>query len=381
MTTMNVPLLDLSLQNEPLQGEIMEAISRVIKSNGFILGAEVQGLETKIAEYCGAKYAIGVSSGTDALLISLMALDIGPGDEVITTTFSFFATAGAIARLGAKPVLVDIDPVTYNIDPAKIEEKITSRTRAILPVHLYGQCADSEPIWEIAKKHKLKVIEDAAQTIGAQYRDGRRAGNLGDLGCFSFFPSKNLGCFGDGGMVVTNQTELYEKVRILRVHGSKPKYYHSLVGGNFRLDSLQAAILNVKFSMLEDWHEQRRENVKRYNEMFSNTNLVKNNFVQLPVAVYEDSGVKNYHIFNQFVVRVSKRDALREYLKEKGIGSEVYYPVPFHLQDCFQSLGHKAGDFPEAEKAANDTLALPVFPGLTQAQQENVVKQITTFFE
>ncbi len=378
---MNVPLLDLSLQNEPLQGEIMEAISRVIKSNGFILGAEVQGLETKIAEYCGAKYAIGVSSGTDALLISLMALDIGPGDEVITTTFSFFATAGAIARLGAKPVLVDIDPVTYNIDPAKIEEKITSRTRAILPVHLYGQCADSEPIWEIAKKHKLKVIEDAAQTIGAQYRDGRRAGNLGDLGCFSFFPSKNLGCFGDGGMVVTNQTELYEKVRILRVHGSKPKYYHSLVGGNFRLDSLQAAILNVKFSMLEDWHEQRRENVKRYNEMFSNTNLVKNNFVQLPVAVYEDSGVKNYHIFNQFVVRVSKRDALREYLKEKGIGSEVYYPVPFHLQDCFQSLGHKAGDFPEAEKAANDTLALPVFPGLTQAQQENVVKQITTFFE
>lgn len=380
MTIMNVPLLDLSFQNEPLQGEIMEAISRVIQSNGFILGSEVKNLETRIAEYCDTKYAIGISSGTDALLISLMALDIGPGDEVITTTFSFFATAGAIARLGAKPVFVDIDPVTYNIDPEKIEEKITSRTRAIIPVHLYGQCADSEPILKIAEKHNLKVIEDAAQTIGAQYRDGRKAGNLGDLGCFSFFPSKNLGCFGDGGMVVTNQTELNDKIRILRVHGSKPKYYHPLIGGNFRLDSLQAAVLNVKLGLLDDWHEQRRVNAKMYNELFLQSDLVKNNSVQLPVAVYEDSGAKNYHIYNQFVIRVPQRDALREFLKEKGIGSEVYYPVPFHLQECFQSLGYKAGDFPEAEKAAKDTLALPVYPGLTKDQQEYVVEQIALFF-
>jgi len=377
---MNIPLLDLNFQHQPLQEEIAKAISQVIESNAFIMGPDVGKLESRIAEYCKTRFAVGVSSGTDALLIALMALEIGPGDEVITTPYTFFATAGSIARTGAYPIFVDIDPVTYNIDPAKIEEKITARTKALLPVHLYGQCADSDALLEIAKNHKLSVIEDAAQSLGAQYQDGRRAGNMGDLGCFSFFPTKNLGCFGDGGMVVTNNQDLHEKLEILRVHGSRPKYYHQRVGGNFRLDSLQAAVLNVKLPHLEDWHRQRRENAANYENLFRSTHLVKDNKVGLPAAVYADSGVVNHHIYNQFVIRVAERDTLRDYLREKGVSTEVYYPVPLHLQHCFQYLGYKKGDFPESEKAARETLALPIFPGLKQSQQEYVVAQIASFF-
>ena len=377
---MNVPLLDLSYQHQPIREDIASAISRVVDSNAFILGKEVSKLEKQIADYCGVDFAIGVSSGTDALLISLMAIGIGPGDEVITTPYTFFATVGCIARLGAKPVFVDIDPATYNIDPGKIEEKITSKTKAILPVHLYGQCADSAAISSTAKKHNLYVVEDAAQAIGTQYRDGRKAGNLGDLGCFSFFPTKNLGCFGDGGMVVTNHPEMNERVRILRVHGSKPKYYHKLIGGNFRLDSLQAAVLNVKFPCLEDWNRQRRENALSYEALFKENCSTQTQKIQLPQAVYSGSGVPNHHTYNQFVIRVSERDALREYLREKDIGTEVYYPLPLHFQQCFRYLGHKEGDFPESEIAAKSTLALPIFPGLKPEQQEYVVKQIKTFF-
>ncbi len=377
---MKVPLLDLSHQHQPIQEDIANAISQVVSSNAFILGPEVSILEKQIADYCGVDFAIGVSSGTDALLVSLMAIGVGPGDEVITTPYTFFATAGCIARLGAMPIFVDIDPVTYNIDPEKIVEKITSKTKAILPVHLYGQCADSAAILNIAKNHNLYVVEDAAQAIGAQYSDGRKAGNLGDLGCFSFFPTKNLGCFGDGGMVVTNHPEMDERIRVLRMHGSKPKYYHPFIGGNFRLDSLQAAILNVKFPCLEGWNRQRQKNARHYEALFNGTDLVQTQKVQLPESTYSDAKVPNYHTYNQFVIRVPDRDALREYLREKDIGTEVYYPVPLHLQQCFHYLGHKKGSFPTSEMAANSTLALPIFPGLKKEQQEYVVQQIKSFF-
>jgi dTDP-4-amino-4,6-dideoxygalactose transaminase len=378
---MNVPLLDLNHQHQPLHDEIVQAMSRVVDSNAFVLGPEVTRLESQVAEYCETRFAIGVSSGTDALLVSLMAIGLGPGDEVITTPYTFFATVGSITRLGAKPVFVDIDPVTFNIDPAKIEEKITPRTKVILPVHLYGQCADSEAILSLAEKHDLYVIEDAAQAIGAQYRDGRKAGNMGDLGCFSFFPTKNLGCFGDGGMVVTNHPEMNDRVRMLRVHGSQPKYYHQLVGGNFRLDALQAAVLNVKFPHLEEWNQQRRQNAARYEMLFKESCLTEAEKVHCPKAVYADSGVLNHHTYNQFVIRVADRDALWEYLRDQEIGIEVYYPVPLHLQQCFHYLGHREGDFPESERAAKETLALPVFPGLKLEQQEYVVQQIQTFYK
>ena len=377
---MNIPLLDLSYQNAPLEGEISQAITRVIKKSAFILGAEVQNFEKKVADYCGTRFAIGVSSGTDALLVSLMGLDVQPGDEVITTPFSFFATAGCISRLGARPVFVDIDPVTFNIDPDRIEAAISSQTKAILPVHLYGQCADSEPILKIAREHNLKVVEDAAQSLGAQYKDGRKTGNLGDLGCFSFFPTKNLGGFGDGGMVVTNHPEIEDKIRILRVHGSRPKYYHKLIGGNFRLDSLQAAVLDVKLDHLESWNTARRENAARYNDLFQDNCLIDTGRVQVPQAVYAESNVPNHHIYNQYVIRVENRDALRDHLLKQGIVTEVYYPIPFHLQECFNHLGYKEGDFPEAETACRETLALPVYPGLTQEQQEYVVQKIKDFF-
>ncbi len=377
---MNIPLLDLSLQHDPIEGELSQAITRIIKKNAFILGAEVQNFEKKIADYCGTKFAIGVSSGTDALLISLMGLDVKPGDEVITTPFSFFATAGCVSRLGAKPVFVDIDPVTYNIDPEKIEAAISEKTKVILPVHLYGQCADSERIVEIARKHNLKVVEDAAQSLGAQYKDGRKTGNLGDLGCFSFFPTKNLGGFGDGGMVVTNDAELEDRIRILRVHGSRPKYYHKLIGGNFRLDSLQAAVLDVKLDHLESWNAARRENAGRYDRLFQDNCLIETGRVKVPQTVYADSKVLNHHIYNQYVIRVQDRDALRAHMKDQGIGTEVYYPVPFHLQDCFGYLGYKEGDFPEAETACRETLALPVYPGMTAEQQEYVVQTIKAFY-
>jgi dTDP-4-amino-4,6-dideoxygalactose transaminase len=377
---MNVPLLDLNPQHQPLHDEIVQAMARVVDSNAFILGPEVTALESQVAEYCETRFAIGVSSGTDALLVSLMAIGLGPGDEVITTPYTFFATVGSITRLGAKPVFVDIDPVTYNIDPEKIAEKITAKTKAIIPVHLYGQCVDSEAILKIAETHNLYVIEDAAQAIGTQYRDGRKTGNMGDLGCFSFFPTKNLGCFGDGGMVVTNHPEMNDRVRMLRVHGSQPKYYHQLVGGNFRLDALQAAVLNVKFPHLEGWNRQRRENAARYEALFKESSLTENNKVQCPQAVYADSGVPNHHTYNQYIIRVDDRDALREYLREQGVATEIYYPLPLHLQRCFHYLGHKEGAFPESERAAKSTLALPVFPGLKPEQQEYVVHEIQSYF-
>ncbi|MFO0773146.1 MAG: DegT/DnrJ/EryC1/StrS family aminotransferase [Nitrospiraceae bacterium] len=377
---MTVPLLDLHAQHGPLQAEILAAITRVLESQAFILGPEVVRLEEAVAAYSQAGYGIGVSSGTDALLIALMALDLKPGDEVITTPYSFFATAGAIVRLGGKPVFADIDPVSFNIDPAKLERCITPRTKAIIPVHLYGQCADMRAILAIAKQHGLHVIEDAAQAIGAEFSDGRRAGSMGIIGCFSFFPSKNLGALGDGGMVVTQDAALAERLRVLRVHGSKPKYYHKLIGGNFRLDAIQAAVLNVKLAHLDGWTKRRQDNARRYIALFKSAGLVDRASVVLPQAVHEGGGPKHYHIYNQFVIRAPKRDGLIAHLKQQGIGSEIYYPVPFHLQECFAYLGYKQGDFPESERAAKETLALPIYPEMTEAQAEQVVAAIAKFY-
>ncbi|MBI4051671.1 MAG: DegT/DnrJ/EryC1/StrS family aminotransferase, partial [Elusimicrobia bacterium] len=326
------------------------------------------------------KYAIGVSSGTDALLLALMALEIEPGDEVITTPFSFFATAGTIARVGAKPVFVDIDPITYNIDPAKIEPAITPKTKAIIVVHLYGQCAEMEPILKLAQKHNLSVIEDAAQSIGAEYRGGKRTGSMGNIGCLSFFPTKNLGALGDAGMVLSNDAALAERMEILRVHGAKPKYYHKFIGGNFRLDAIQAAVLNVKMNYLDQWTKKRQENADRYTSLFKNSKLLQQTG-SLPKAIYREAGMPHYHIYNQFIIRVPQRDRLREYLQKQGISTEIYYPVPFHLQECFRSLGYKQGDFPEAERASQETLALPIYPGLSASQQKTVVETIQKFYE
>lgn len=377
---MGVPLLDLKVHHEPLQQEIMVVLEQIFKSQTFILGPEVGRLEERIAAYCQSQYGVGVTSGTDALLIALMALGIGPGDEVITTPYSFFATAGVVVRLGAKPVFVDIDPVTYNIDPAKIDRVVTAKTKAIIPVHLYGQCADMGPIMEVAKQHKLSIIEDAAQAIGSEYRDGRRACSIGTIGCLSFFPSKNLGCLGDGGMAVTSDPELAERMRILRVHGSKPKYYHKLIGGNFRLDTIQAAVLNIKLNYLDEWTRRRQKNAIRYGELFKLSGLLDRAKVRLPAPVYRESGVHHYHIYNQFILRVDRRDALVAYLKQKEIGVEIYYPVPFHLQECLGYLGYKEGDFPESELAAKETIALPIYPELTREQQAEVVDAVTAFY-
>lgn len=377
---MAVPLLDLSAHHEPLHEEIMAAIEQTFRSQAFILGPEVGKLEERIASYCQTRFAIGVSSGTDALLVSLMALGVGLGDEVVTTPYSFFATAGVITRLGAKPVFVDIDPHTYNLDPAKIEQAITNRTKALIPVHLYGQCADMAPILEIAARRQLKVVEDAAQAIGSEYQDGRRAGSMGTMGCLSFFPSKNLGALGDGGMVVTNDPEAAERVRILRVHGGKPKYYHKQVGGNFRLDSLQAAVLNVKLNYLDGWTKRRQENARRYEALLKQGGLLQKPGISLPQAVYQAAGVTHYHIYNQFVLRVPRRDHLIAFLKQKHIGTEIYYPVPFHLQECFRYLGYKEGDFPVSERAAKDTMAIPIYPELTAEQQGEVIGAIKEFY-
>jgi dTDP-4-amino-4,6-dideoxygalactose transaminase len=377
---MTIPLLDLNAQHGPLHKEIMAAIEDTLRSQAFILGPQVTKLEERIAAYSQARHAIGVTSGTDALLVALMALGVGPGDEVVTTPYSFFATAGVVVRLGARPVFVDIDPVSYNIDPARLEKAITNKTKALIPVHLYGQCAEMKPILELAQKRGLPVIEDAAQAIGAEYRDGRRAGSLGTAGCFSFFPSKNLGALGDAGMVVTNDPDLGEKIRILRVHGGKPKYYHKVIGGNFRLDSIQAAVLNVKLNYLDQWTKGRQDNARRYETLFTQSGLTEKPGIGLPKAVYASSGVRHYHIYNQFVIRAPRRDQLMAHLKQKHIGTEIYYPVPFHLQECFKSLGHKAGDFPEAERAANETLALPIYPELTTEQQQQVVAAIQAFY-
>lgn len=374
-----VPSLDLKAQHETLQQEILEAIGRVIQSERFILGEEVEMLEERIAAYCRCRFAVGVSSGTDALLISLMALGISQGDEVITTPYSFFSTAGSIVRASAKPVFVDIDPFTYNLDPSRIEEAVTSKTKAIIPVHLFGQSAEMSPILEIAKKHRLAVIEDAAQAIGAQYSDGRFAGSMGSVGCFSFYPTKNLGAMGDAGMVVTSDPDLAHKIRILRVHGSQPKYYHPLIGGNFRLDALQAAILNVKLNYLEGWIRKRQDCARYYKELFQAARLEEKG-CRVPKEIYAGLGHSHGHTFNQFVIRVPQRDPLRGHLQACGIHTEIYYPLPLHLQECFSYLGYKAEDLPEAESAARETLALPLFPEMTQDQQKAVVEAIGAFY-
>jgi len=375
---MEVPLLDLKAQYHSIREEILKATQEVYESQYFILGPKVEALEKEIAEYCSSEYAIGVSSGTDALLVSLIAADIGPKDSVITTPYTFFATAGSIVRTGAVPVFVDIDPDTYNISTSAIENTVnamtsdqSSKLKAIMPVQLYGQCADMDPILKIAEKRDLVVIEDAAQAIGAEYK-GKRAGSIGDFGCFSFFPSKNLGAFGDGGIVTTHSDELYKKLKILRVHGSHPKYYHKIIGGNFRLDALQAAIVSVKLKHLDGWTAARQENAHRYRKLFASSGLDN---IKLPL---ESQG---RHIYNQFVISVpKKRDDLRQFLVEAKIGTEVYYPVPLHLQECFSYLKYKKGDFPVSEHAASHTLALPIYPELTEDQQAYVVEKIKEFY-
>jgi dTDP-4-amino-4,6-dideoxygalactose transaminase len=376
-----VPLLDLRAQYDALRSELDEAVRRVVETQHFILGPEVEGLEREVAEYSHCTHGIGVSSGTDALLVALMAIDLRPGDEVITTPYTFFATAGAVARLGGRPVFVDIDPRTFNIHPAGIEAAITPRTRALIPVHLYGQMADMDPIMEVARHHNLVVIEDAAQAIGAEYR-GRRAGSLGDFGCFSFFPSKNLGGFGDGGMVTTRDAELAARVRMLRNHGYAPKYYNKVVGGNFRLDALQAAVLRVKLRYLDTWTAARQRNAARYRELMRSAGIL----AEAPgpmrgrrgYAAPQDAGYGR-HIYNQFVIRADRRDELMEHLKQRGIGTEIYYPVPMHLQECFAGLGYSQGAFPESERAAAETLALPIYPELSDEQLRAVVAGLAEF--
>jgi dTDP-4-amino-4,6-dideoxygalactose transaminase len=360
-----VKLLDLEAQYQPLRAEILAAITRVCDSQRFILGPEVDALERELAASLAVSHAVAVSSGTDALLAAFMALGIGAGDEVITPTFSFFATAGCVARVGATPVFVDIDPVTFNLDPAAVRAAITPRTRAIVPVHLYGLCADMDPIVEVARQNDIPIVEDAAQAIGATYK-AQQAGTIGTIGCFSFFPSKNLGAFGEGGLITTNDSTLAGEIRLLRNHGAEPKYFHQRIGGNFRLDALQAAVLRVKLPYLERWTSMRQRNAERYQTLFESAGLTDR--VILPTAPADCR-----HIFNQYVVRVRERDRVRRFLDDRGIGTEVYYPVPFHLQECFSSRGHRRGDFPQAEAAADSVLALPIYSELTMEQQSAVV--------
>jgi dTDP-4-amino-4,6-dideoxygalactose transaminase len=370
---MKVPLLDLKEQNDNLRPEIEAALGRVLDTNGFILGGEVAELEKELAAYCGVKHAIGCASGSDAILLALMALDVGPGDEVITTPYSFFATVSSITRLGATPVFADIEPATYNIDVAQVEAKITNRTKAIEPVHLYGQCADMAGLKEICERRGIPVVEDAAQAIGAA-ENGTSAGAIGTIGCFSFYPSKNLGGMGDGGFVTTNDDALADKLRALRVHGSLEKYYHKYVGLNSRLDGFQGAVLRVKLPHLDGWTERRRENAARYRQLFMDRGLLEQ--VTVP---FERANAR--HIYNQYVIRVAdQRDELRAWLTDKGIGTDIYYPVPLHMQECFAYLGYSAGQMPESEKAAAQTLALPIYPELKVEQQEYVADTIAEFF-
>jgi len=386
MTT--VPLLDLKAQFAEIRAEVMPIIEQVCASQQFILGEHVRNLEEEVARYTGSAFGIGVSSGTDALLLAVMALNIGAGDEVITSPFTFFATAGTVARVAARPIFCDIDPITFNLSPEAVQSFIDrngvvrdgglfnrttgGRIRAIMPVHLYGQSADMAPLVAIAQRHGLKLIEDAAQAIGTEYQ-GKRVGSIGDIGCFSFFPSKNLGAFGDAGLCTVNDAELAEHLRVLRVHGGKPKYFHSFVGGNFRIDELQAAVLRVKLKHLDAWTEGRRRNAAYYDKAFAAAGLGAR--VVTPVAV-----AGGRHIFNQYIVRVQKRDELKKFLGERGIGTEIYYPVPLHLQKCFEYIGYRAGDFPESERAAVETLALPIYPELAEAQLAHVVASIAAFY-
>lgn len=382
---MRVPLLDLKAQYARIREEVRQAVDEVFESQRFILGPQVEALERETAAYCGARFAVGVSSGTDALLISLMAAGVGAGDLVVTTPYTFFATAGAIHRVGARPLFVDIEADTFNMDPRALEAVLAglgredrARVKALIPVHLFGQCAEMDTILEVAEAHGLAVIEDAAQAIGSEYRfaDGRvrRAGAMGRYGCFSFFPSKNLGAFGDGGMVTTDDEAAYERLKILRVHGARPKYHHHCVGGNFRLDAVQAAVLRVKLRHLDRWTAKRRSNAENYRKLFARAGLQTE--IQLPL----DKGHR--HIYNQFVISVEdKRDALKEHLQGRGIGCEIYYPVPLHAQPCFEDLGYLPGDFPVALAASKKTLALPIYPELSDAQMEYVVDIIGEFFQ
>jgi len=387
---LNVPLLDLKPQYEALKSELDAAMQAVAASQHFILGPSVKALEEQIATYTHCKFGIGVSSGTDALLLALMALDIGRGDEVITSSYTFFATGGTVARVGARPIFLDIDPVSFNQDAALVKDflyrhcerrgdgvynKATGgRVRALMPVHLYGQSADMDPLMELAREFGLKVVEDAAQAIGTEYPKERRVGSIGDIGCFSFFPSKNLGAFGDAGLCTTNDPALAERMRIMRVHGGKPKYYHKVVGGNFRLDELQAAVLLVKFRHLEAWHRGRQKNAAFYDRAFA--------AAKLDARVRTPATKPGYrHIYNQYVIRVPERDRMRDYLKECGIGTEIYYPVPLHVQECFADLGYKPGDCPESMRAAAETIALPIYPELSEAQQQHVVDSVAGFLK
>jgi dTDP-4-amino-4,6-dideoxygalactose transaminase len=388
-----VPLLDLKAQFAQIRAAVMPVIEEVCAGQRFILGDHVTALEAEIARYCSASFGVGVSSGTDALLLALMALNVGAGDEVITSPFTFFATAGTIARAGARPVFCDIDPLTFNLSAAAVENfierhcavhtgaagvgRLVNRStggviKALMPVHLYGQSADMDPLMDIAKRYQLKVIEDAAQAIGSEYRGGVRAGSIGDIGCFSFFPSKNLGAFGDAGLCTAQDPALAEHMRVLRVHGGKPKYYHAVIGGNFRIDELQAAVLRVKLKYLDEWTAGRQRNAAVYDAAFAAGAFAGR--LETPKAM---PGYR--HIFNQYVVRVRDRDALREFLAKRAVGTEIYYPVPLHLQKCFAYLGHQEGDFPEAERAARDTLALPVYPELARQQLDYVISTVGEF--
>jgi dTDP-4-amino-4,6-dideoxygalactose transaminase len=384
-----VPLLDLKAQYAQFRSEVLAAIASVCESQHFILGENVRGFESQIAEYCGAAHAVGVSSGTDALLLALMTLDIGAGDEVITSPFTFFATAGTIARTGARPAFCDIEPNTFNLSPSAVQRFIDescvasgaglvrratgARVRALMPVHLYGQAADMDALNALARRYDLAVIEDAAQAIGTETADGARVGALGDIGCFSFFPSKNLGAFGDAGLCTTEDAALAERMRVLRVHGGQPKYFHALIGGNFRIDELQAAVLRVKLKYLDEWTQGRQRNAAFYDAAFADAALAAR------IAAPKKSA-RGRHIYNQYVVRTERRDALRAFLTERHIGTEIYYPVPLHLQECFAYLGHARGDFPHSERAAAETLALPIYPELSTEQLDAVVAAIGEFY-
>ncbi len=384
---MQVPLLDLRPQHEGLRDEIIAAVTDVIDSTRYIMGPELERFEEAVAEYSGCKYALGVSSGTDALLLALMSLNIGPGDKVLVPDFSFFATAGVVSRLNAEPVFLEIDPTTFNLCPKHLEEKLESYTeeelaqvKAVIPVHLFGQCADMQAILGVAQQFGIAVVEDAAQAIGAEYRlngEARRAGAMSDVGCMSFFPSKNLGGVGDGGMVTTNDTELHHQLHIKRVHGAEPKYYHKVIGGNFRMDPIQACVLRIKLQRLEAWHEQRRQNAVQYNQLLGEAQLEE---VVCPAAVYQDDNLLNHHIYNQYTVRVQRREDLRKFLQERGVATEIYYPVPFHRQECFADLGYRPGSLPESDRAAREVLALPIYPGLTTEMQEYVVEKLVEFY-
>ena len=385
---MKIPLIDLRPTMDDLREEILEAITKVVDSNIFIMGPEINSFEREISEYCGTSDAVGVSSGTDALLLSLMVLNVGPGDLVLTSNFSFFATAGVISRLNATPIFVDIDPKTFNMDANNLkkilnemDKKKLKKVKAIIPVHLYGQCANMEEIMQISKEFKIPVIEDGSQSIGAEcFINGKKkkAGNIGDFGCFSFFPTKNLGGVGDGGIVTVNDPQISDLLRLKRVHGGERKYYHRLIGGNFRLDPIQAAVLRVKLTHLDKWHLQRQENAEHYNKLFSDEGLSE--YVEIPLLSHPKI-LRHYHIFNQYVIKAENRDKLKSFLLENEIITEIYYPVPLHLQECFIDLGGKTGDFPVSETIAKEVLALPIYPGSTKEMRQIVVEKISKFYK